>query len=62
MNLPILIKTQNQTEIIINESQICSVIRGEDDLSIIKMSNGDEFHCIDPPFTAWKNDIYMRKS
>jgi len=56
--LKITILDQNSPrDILICESNICSVEPQNQKHSKIKMSNGDAFICVAPPYDEWENDI-----
>ena len=44
---------------LINEDQVCSIQKSNKS-AIIKMSNNDEFHIIDPTYEQWENDELIR--
>lgn len=59
MKRPILIKTIDEKEIIVNEDQICTVEQVNQGTRIT-MSNGEIITCLLPEYSAWINDIHIR--
>ena len=58
-----ILENNEKKEIIINQKQISTFEPTEIPVigicALMKMSNGDEFVVIDPPFDQWKNDAYI---
>jgi len=46
---------------LINDEQICSVAQYSPDSTacIIRMSNGDEYLVVSPPYKNWENDTFL---
>lgn len=59
------IRLEDRSYIVINEDSISAVVprKTEDLITIaeLRMSNGDIWMCIDPPYPAWENDALKRK-
>lgn len=60
MQKPLMIKLENDQEMIINEDQVCSVQIHENNMAMITMSNGQIIVCKSPSYSEWKNDLYIR--
>lgn len=59
MKNPLTIILLDNTEIIINEDQVCSIHKN-DHACTIYMSNGHKFDCKSPTYQEWKNDILSK--
>ncbi len=57
MEHPLLIKTVDGEEILINEDQICSVKKSDKGV-MISMSNGDRHECTNHPWLEWLADYH----
>lgn len=57
-----LIKVEllDETKILINDDQICSIEKGPLNMAIITMSNGNIHRVKSPDFCGWENDVFIQ--
>jgi len=62
---PLIVKTDDGRRRVINEEQICTVdpyvLDNGDIASLIKMSNGDEFVCVNHSYESWEADVHLHR-
>ena len=61
MKQPQVITLKDGKKILINEDQVCSILKTSEGLAEIHMSNGEIYICVHPTHDAWLNDFHIRK-
>lgn len=63
MAIPLVkITLTDQKEMLINETQVVSISPLDEHTCRIRMSNGENYDIISPPYKDWENDFLVRKS
>ena len=65
MQSALKIKLKDGTSITINEETVSSIIPHPSKIfgiiAELRMTNGDIWMCVDPPYPSWENDALKRK-